>query len=690
MTKSAPHSQPWRQSIERPKFAPILHFMLFCVAFVLYANTINHEFALDDLLLNENTMVSGGSVDVVEIFSASYTEGQNPNLKELYRPVTLVNFAIERTFIGPQPRVGHFINVLLFGLTAVFLLMTMRQLFPKLSIVIPAFITLLYVVHPIHTEVVANIKSRDEILCLLFGLVSLYTLFRYSNAPKKLHFLLLSILAFALSTFSKETGITWLAIVPLALWFFSELNGQKIALLTLPYAAVAALYLFARNAVLGTLTLNNSISPIHNVLMSANTWQETWATKLTILAKYVSLFYFPHPLSWDYSLQHIELTDFTSIIPWIALLGLAMTVGICVLRFRHRDPVVFGILFFFITLAPTSNFFIPIASTLGERFLYLPSLGFCIVVILLVQQHIVSNAKTKPRPLTLGIFITVLLLLCYKTVDRNRDWKNNLSLLSQDVLTADRSAKAHWALGATYRLNAANFASIPQKLRNLKLAKSEFEQAVILYPDYADAHYDLGVTLNLMGNVAMALESYGKCLALDPENTNAWNNLGVIHLDRNDFRAALSSFQQILLNSPNNVGALINIGTTYLRLFDYQNAEKNFILVLELEPQNDIAIYNLGAAYFNMRQYNKAVSFFDKVPQQSANYPDAQASAGTIYQANEQFDTALQYYQRALQKNPNHINALKNMAVVLHLKGEKDRALEIAKRVKQMEAQQKQ
>src|SRR4051812_28179847 len=147
--------------------------LIFAFSFLLYFNSVFNDYNMDDELVTQNhRLTSKGISAIPEIFSSPYYEDKSGYRYE-YRPMVLVTFAIEHSLFGDHAGVSHFINVLLYSLLCCLLFRVLRKLFKNYNILFPLLITLLFAAHPVHTEVVASIKNRDEILSLLFGLLSL-------------------------------------------------------------------------------------------------------------------------------------------------------------------------------------------------------------------------------------------------------------------------------------------------------------------------------------------------------------------------------------------------------------------------------------------------------------------------------------------------------------------------------------
>ena len=201
---------------------PFLYAFIFIFAFLLYGNTISNKYALDDdfVVLN-NKIVHQGLKGIPHIFTSRYTDIKGGTFG--YRPVTKASLAIEYQFFGENPHLSHFINVLLYALTGMFLFYLLRKFLKSYSFHLPFIITLLFMAHPIHTEVVASIKNREEIFSFLGGLIFLHFSVKYIE-NKKIIFLFLSLLGFVFGILSKLSVLPFLIVVPLFIYYFSGLT----------------------------------------------------------------------------------------------------------------------------------------------------------------------------------------------------------------------------------------------------------------------------------------------------------------------------------------------------------------------------------------------------------------------------------------------------------------------------------
>lgn len=218
----------------------IVGLVLALFAMLLYANTVPNFYALDDELVTmDHRLTSQGISAIPEIFTSHYFDNQVGNKYE-YRPIVLATFAIEHQFVS-SPHVSHFINLLLYGLTAFLLFSTIRSIWPQVAWPFAALVTSLFVVHPLHTEVVASIKNRDEILAFVGGILSIRFAFSFIRKENWLHYVLF-IFFFLFGIMSKRSVLGYVILLPLAVMWFERLSVKQIVLIAAPLAFIFVLF----------------------------------------------------------------------------------------------------------------------------------------------------------------------------------------------------------------------------------------------------------------------------------------------------------------------------------------------------------------------------------------------------------------------------------------------------------------
>ncbi len=644
-----------------------LAWLAFFVGFAVYVNTLFHDYTLDDaIVIYDNEFTTKGLAGIpgllkYDTFRGFFKEAGKEKLVSggRYRPLTPVMFALEVHLFAPEKReangklvtdpegntiydpyqngrpntvkfIGHLVNVLLFGLTGwlivhlFFLLFTSSGASQKAALWIAGAAGLLFMVHPVHTEVVANIKGRDEIATMLGSIAALYFSLR-AYREQKPHFSLIAGAIFFLGLMAKENAITFLAVVPLAYYFFTKAKMPVILRQTLPFFVAAAIFLAIRTSVLGwdfggtppRELMNNPFLKLVNGQWVDFSTGEKFATIFYTLGKYLQLMVFPHPLCHDYYPRAVEIMNFGN---WQVFLSLLLYVGMGVyalLRIKKKDPVSFGILYYLATLSIVSNIFFPIGTNMGERFIYMPSLGFVLVVAVLLWRWGKERWYSK-RFATAGAL--ALLLLAGKSAVRNTVWKNNFTLFTHDVKIQPRSAKLQTAAGGDLVTHAIKPENTARKQQMLEEGVAHLLEAVKIHPTYKNAYLLLGNAYNYLQRYEESIHYYQQALAIDPNYTEARNNLAITYANagryygeqKGDLNKAIEYLLKANEMKPNSYETLRLLGVAYGIGGRVNEALEFFKQAAALQPNDADALYNLGTAYFNAGQSEEAEKYFQQ------------------------------------------------------------------------------
>jgi tetratricopeptide (TPR) repeat protein len=201
-------------------FLKYKYFVLGLFAFVLYANTIKHDYTWDDqIVITQNQITQKGIQGLKEIWTEAVYIPQRP----IYRPIPQTVFALEHEFFANNASVAHALQILLYVFSCLVFLCLLQAFFPTINPYLLVFIALLFTVLPVHTEVVANVKSLDELLSLLFGLLSIL----FARKKQK-HHGLISLLFLFLALLSKVSFISLFWLPVYVLFRYNELSGFLI------------------------------------------------------------------------------------------------------------------------------------------------------------------------------------------------------------------------------------------------------------------------------------------------------------------------------------------------------------------------------------------------------------------------------------------------------------------------------
>jgi len=645
--------------------------VIFLLCLLLYGNTLWDYYTLDDEIVTfKNEFIIKGFSALKDIFAQGSLYGWNKaTYVQQYRPLTLFSFMAEVSMFGLNPHISHLFNILLFAGTVVLLYFFLQRILKNYNQAIIIAATLLFAFHPIHTEDIASIKSRDEILALLFGLTSFYYIMLYQDKKKNSYYFF-SLIVFFASLFCKESALTFVAIIPLLLYFFTSLDMKKIASQSLPYIGLAVIYLFIRSRVLQSMTFESQIGIMDNSLMAAKNGADRMATSFVFLGKYIYMTIIPYPLSYDYSYNQIPIVSWGNIKAILSLLVTVALIAFMIWGVRKKSIYSFLIALFFITIFISSNLVVKIASSFAERFLYVPSLSVCIALPILAAKALRLNPlqltwKNKNK---FYIPMACLLIICTVIViPRNAQWKNNFTLFSSGVVVSLNSARAHRFLEFQYADSAANSKDSAKKLEYYSLAIRETKRAIEINMG-ADWLYDLGGYYKAEGHGDSAINIYKRVLQLQPNYSVVSNSLGVIYFNEAKYDSAVKYFTMSYNADPNSLEALQNIGASYLFEKNYPQVFHYDSLVLKKDPNNKPTLSNLavlcnniGMEYFNTNQLDKALEEFSLSLKYDSNSLYAIGNIGAIYRKMGNIEMARRYYQKGLSKAPQNEIFIKNL-----------------------------
>lgn len=580
--------------------AGYFQLILAVLAFLLYAGTLTHEYAQDDdIYTRKNTFVQQGISSFPKLFSQGSLVGFDGTNVADYRPLVLVSFALEKSLFGNSPKAGHFINIMLYLACSLVLFSLCRKLFRNYPIYLSFLITLLFVAHPIHTEVVANIKSRDELLCFLFGCISLNYGLSYAF-NQKIKLLVISTVCFFSALLCKENGFTYLVLLPLILYFFSDLSIKKIAQLAALFLLVAAINLAIRAAVLDSLFLTKQLVLMDNSLMAASNYSERLATTFTMLLKAISLLFIPLNLSFDYSYNQFPVVGWTDV---SVLLSVVIHLGLTVLaisRLKRKNLFSFVVLFYLISYSLTANVLYLIGSSFAERFLFAPSFAFCVALPFLVAMIFKVDLKSKlsDTPFKMLALISIVIILFgFKTVSRAKVWKNNHTLFESGIESAPNSARVHYAYANEFRETVEASTDMYVKMEAASKGLSEFKKGLAIYDKDARIYYNMGVIYYNINQLDSAKIVYDKAIRMKPDYAEALNNLGVIYFNEKKYAEAQSFFKKATDSNAQYSDAFANLGACYHNTGDAKSAIPFYKRAVELNPSNSNVLRNLSMAY---------------------------------------------------------------------------------------------
>jgi tetratricopeptide (TPR) repeat protein len=569
--------------------------LIFLVALAVYAGTIGHGFVFDDdIAVVRNSHIRSLS-SVPEIFAS--TEWAGGGLQNrLYRPLTVTTYALNYRLSGLSPWSYHLVNVVLHGMVSVLVFgLALRW---RLSTITAALAALIFAVHPIHTEAVASIVGRRDLLAALFMLTMILA---HSRASRRGGFeLLVPILAYVCAMLSKEVGAVGIGLVLLHDYLLVQRQptGRRVDRRTLilygSYAVLLLAFLAVRYVVVGGVGVG-AVSPFDNPAAQTSTGMR-WLTAFAVIGKGVTLQVAPFRLSPDYSYDAIPLVEGFADLRFIAsLIALAATSAFAVQKRRSRPLYLLALGWYGLCLLPASNILFPVGTIFGERLLYIPSVAVCVVAAVAVG----AVSRRGPAWTLPALAAVVLVSLAARSIRYASVWSDDLSLFSEAARTAPRSTKVQLNLGAALLRDGRVEAALSAAQRAVTIAPDNYKalvlvgesnrelgrrveseralrQALSIKPEYADALYGLGKLQRDQSRLDEAGELWRRVLELDPGHAGALSDLGTLHFVRRDLRRAREYSERAVEANPSQANAWYNLGLLYELQGDAERARRAF------------------------------------------------------------------------------------------------------------------
>ena len=348
-------------------------WFIFLFAFSLYANTVFNAYSFDDgMVTYENKTIKKGLAAIPDILSSRYDISDERNGE--FRPVTLISFALEYELFGLSPGISHFVNAILYGLVCVLLFTLWLKLFGDKYFEYILLGTLLFAVHPLHTEVVASLKNRENIFSLLFGLLSFIYILKYIDEGKAIY--ILAGLSFFLLAISSKIDIAVFAVlIPLALYY------KGIRFRTLLIVCVLLVWTFYGFKFYQKWFLTASYARHYyyeNPLYGHKSFPELISVMFSTLLYYLKLLLYPYPLRYYYGFNVVPLYSINNICLWFsAVIYLALFL-IALVGIKKGSFLSFAVLWFLAAIFLFADIIEPVTGIIAERHTFIASAGFTI------------------------------------------------------------------------------------------------------------------------------------------------------------------------------------------------------------------------------------------------------------------------------------------------------------------------
>ncbi len=545
---------------------------------LVYLNSLNAPFQYDDydtIMQNKDIRVLS---DIKSIFTHSF-----------FRPVLFLTFAISYKLSGLNPFSYHLFNILLHIINIFLLFCITRRLISHLgdeenAQTAALLVSTLFAVHPIGTEAITYISSRSSVLATFFFFSAFYSYLKIYKTDKKSDIILfytLTIILFMLGAFSKEIVLTLPLIIVLTDIIVLKLNWKenikRIFTTHLPFVLIISTgiliriyFFFTYEKVSGTLPR----SVYENLL-----------TQSEVIIKYIRLLLLPFGQNLIHNYPTVR--SILNLYTLLSIFTIVILVRFAIIKRKEMPLISFGILWFFITLLPSSSF-IPFQEAMTEKHLYLPMAGF----FLCISGIIISIIKRSPeysfhiRASTILIFIILSILTIY----RNYLWGDSIRLWEDIIKKTPDSWATHYAYADALRKQAEKeFAlsynsfqqgdqGISQEymdryVEHLTKAIKHYIGSTLYRPAYTDALLNAGICYGMLSQITRSEKDISEAerffrivREIEPQNFKAINNLANLYLIKGNYESAINLYKEVLNSDPNNINALTNLSQIYLNI----------------------------------------------------------------------------------------------------------------------------
>jgi tetratricopeptide (TPR) repeat protein len=623
---------------------------------IAYSNSLSNGFVWDDhqqIVMNPSIRPDA---PLTHLFTGDVRfASRGPSVvTHDYRPLQMFAYRLLLASFGASPTAFHAASILsaiaaTLAAFAVFWLLTRN-----LGLAFAA--AALFAVHPVHTEAVDWIASLPELGFTLFTLLAFafFLISRNRTArpnqtlPSRWLFPSLSLLAFAIALLWKETAVVLPLLIALyVLMGESTVRNRPLTALkqSAPYWAVLAVYLILRLRVLGALSTSSprdwALTPFQFLL-----------TALHLMLSYWQRLALPIKLNAYYVFSPIRsLADPRAI---AAILFTLAAVAAIIYLARQAPLSAFAALWVCLTLVPAMDLYALGRNPFTERYLYLPSVGFCLLVTLLAARlidRLPSKLQSQSHKIAGISLIAVVAVYTAQSIARNPDWKDDATLFSQSLRLSPDAPFVRFMVASTQSSDPSQSAAAEQNyLQAIALATQQ------LTPDRLDAVQSYRGLASLYadrGQYDQALQTLAEARQLAPVDPDADAEQGMILARAGRGKEAQPLLERALAAQPDNENLLSALGLVARDdLHDLNRAATLFSRALAIHTENDdfsASLHNnLGAVYGDqgnfpsaIEQFQLAVKIFPTDPEYHTNLASALAAANRLPEARSEAETAL-------------------------------------------------
>ncbi|KAM9845751.1 protein O-mannosyl-transferase TMTC1 [Aulostomus maculatus] len=684
-----------------------------------YGNSLGGELVHDDVwaIVNNPDVRPGSSLRSVFTDDFWGKKMSDNTSHKSYRPLCILSFRLNVLLGGMAPLHFHVVNMCLHVVVTCLLLHTCERCVFKESHL--AFVTaLLFAVHPVHTEAVSGIVGRADVLaCLLFLLTFLSYIrsvgldISEDSLPSTISVasLLASLLLGTCAMLVKETGITVLGVCVLydtlvlcRKPLFHQLPGSRLRRLVhtcrplIKRAAVVSAYVVVIMSV--RLWLMGGSMPLFSEQDNPASFSPHLLTRFLTYSFLLSfnawLLLAPAVLCYDWQVGSIPLVESLGDIRNMATLLLAtVMVALCIqcilsLQRQESREVLVGMLFLVFPFIPASNLFFRVGFVVAERVLYMPSMGFCILVVHGLSRLGSVVGRWGTTVLSVSVLL-LLLLFSWKTVQQNQVWLSREALFRSGIQTLPHNAKVHYNYAnflkdsgrhteaihhystalRLYPRHASAMNNLGTLTPNPEEAERFYRKALDINPQHNRALFNLGNLLKSQGHEEEAEKLLRDSIHFGPYFADAYSSLASLYAEQKRFPEANDVYVKGIENCPDSSDLHNNYGVFLVDTGEGQLAAAHYQQAVRLKPAHYVAMVNLGRLLRSSNENKEAESWYKRALQVTRQV-DILTPLGALYYNTGRYEEALQVYREAAGMQPDSTDIWLALAQVLAMAGQ--------------------
>ncbi|XP_018331584.1 transmembrane and TPR repeat-containing protein 4 isoform X1 [Agrilus planipennis] len=649
-------NQPWQ------------YFVICCLAFLCYSVTINGNFVFDDteaIVKNKDILPT---TSLINMFRNDFW-GNDIKLNashKSYRPLTVLTFRLDY-FLGSglNSVQFHVTNTLLYCILCCLSLPLYQVILEKNLDAHYAFLSsILFTLHPLHTETVAGLVGRADILS---AILFVFGLLLYSKALKQkfLLYFSLSIIAIGTAVFCKETAITGFGVCGV-FDFLTKKPLKNRKSLKLYCYRIGCLIGFLIIIMYYRLKVMNFERPIFAIgdnptAFSSNTWTKILTFNYIYFLNFILLLW-PHWLCFDWSMGCIPLIEkycdgriILVITFWIFIIYSCYKLFYKVYseKLKNIKHILMGVCLLILPFLPASNIFFKVGFVIAERILLLPSLGHCLLIIIgfyKIQNHFKSIRKQ------ILIYLWFLyILFAIRTFQRNTEWLNEEKLFTSALNVCPLNAKVHYNVGKIFA-----------DKNNSKLAKEKYRKAIELNPFYEQAMNNLANLLREENEFLEAASLLKKAVEIRPNFAAAWMNLGIVLSNLNETVEAENCYLTAIRHRKRYPDCYYNLGNLYLDLNRYEEALKSWEMAVSFKPTHKAAWSNMLVLLNTLERFDEAIKYSTIALIHNPNVASLYFNTANTLGKLKKFNEAKAHFLKAIELDPNNALYYSNLGVLYH------------------------